>query len=1177
MASLISIILERHSPISTCSAYSPDGVAGEFYPGYSYPLIMPEYGTARARNSGRKVQRQRTESHLLLRGLLFCGGWRVKRVIDGRSSGAMLRRLQQAPPRCSLLVKFGRGRGKRLDYSPPTSTNRVRFPAGSLLDFRNWESCWTMPLVGGFSRGFLASAASSFRRCFTLIGSQDLDSYDGNTARLARRSDEPLGVRVSVARIAPSLLDLGRGVPRGSIPLLMLHKLALAPTLLFLHKLFVDAVLVASRRDWRTKWAEMMTKLGENEIRSGKKTGESEGAKKVGEILMRLWVRRGDKVDSHGRVEYVFAFDSAVLTYLLKTQQGYSRSTDNTSPLCITDCPTLKTSNSGVSRRCRHVALSSPNDGRSPFLQSSSDLRYVCICLESFLCLPYFPVTLPDVEGNADLSECRRQTPPHTQGAATLSHTRRARAKSFLFCEENPPTPFAEKFVPILSVPSIREVVGSIATGYRLFTILLPFESEKRGSNKFDTATRSECPHRPYARGLRAGVPWSRRVACIVFSFLYVLGPKLFIHWLLGPRWCRLDCSPTTKANRVRFPAGSHPIVSYVAAGWRVFSGISRFCRPCIPTLLRTQHASPSSVLETLEMLRAAQISSLAHFIGCCNVELVALDTSKAHLTVYYWRMIRPGRVVVAEFPYLNTSRKYRVKWCLETPSQHTVLRTITPRHIQYRPNKARRCFWCKIVIGCVLLLIVQCIRLGLPCAVFRWPGRLSAGWVLNADWQCGVNVERCRLSYRCSDIYIYDGGDQRHGPSVWKSSSSPRRWPQLLVRATPAIYGDNSPHNSPLVLCPPRRAVRVLTRDVTYNSVLAPLMPGFHHRGSKLDPRSDLRPTQKTVQLNWGSRLNSFRTTEIGGSKSRSEISSHRRQIHIYSEKYAYFHDIKYYEPIAKFVSYLISISHFGTKIDESEIKNHEISLTQHVYIGTKIKLEPVSELGSFDLGSGKMLVQPGWTDVGLAPTGHLATRAWHLNLLGYRRSITTGIVLCVLGEDATPKRGGDFSWRHCSSLTLGQHGVIEKPKLCAKRRKECPLNRINLSIENFKYDPFEASTNVPDSLVPLTAHTLEDRHTGGGISLKKNFSRASGNLEVTMNGLHALYLSSEQVNNMLRASRPRLPAPFFSASEAEKRGSDKGDTTTHIKCALAAKRKALYWRAVFSSHCVYLWNFQR
>ncbi|KAJ8868473.1 hypothetical protein PR048_030001 [Dryococelus australis] len=37
-----------------------------------------------------------------------------------------------------------------------------------------------------------------------------LADYDGNTARLARRSDKALGMRVSVARNAPSLLDLGR-------------------------------------------------------------------------------------------------------------------------------------------------------------------------------------------------------------------------------------------------------------------------------------------------------------------------------------------------------------------------------------------------------------------------------------------------------------------------------------------------------------------------------------------------------------------------------------------------------------------------------------------------------------------------------------------------------------------------------------------------------------------------------------------------------------------------------------------------------------------------------------------------------------------------------------------------------------------------------------------------------
>ncbi|KAJ8870635.1 hypothetical protein PR048_029658 [Dryococelus australis] len=42
-------------------------------------------------------------------------------------------------------------------------------------------------------------------------GTHLLCRHDGNTARRARRSDEALGARVSVARIAPSLLDFGRG------------------------------------------------------------------------------------------------------------------------------------------------------------------------------------------------------------------------------------------------------------------------------------------------------------------------------------------------------------------------------------------------------------------------------------------------------------------------------------------------------------------------------------------------------------------------------------------------------------------------------------------------------------------------------------------------------------------------------------------------------------------------------------------------------------------------------------------------------------------------------------------------------------------------------------------------------------------------------------------------------
>ncbi|KAJ8867267.1 hypothetical protein PR048_031066 [Dryococelus australis] len=57
--------------------------------------------------------------------------------------------------------------------------NRVQSPAGSLPDFRMWESWRTMPLVGGFPRGSPFPLALSFRRCsiltpITLIDSQDL-------------------------------------------------------------------------------------------------------------------------------------------------------------------------------------------------------------------------------------------------------------------------------------------------------------------------------------------------------------------------------------------------------------------------------------------------------------------------------------------------------------------------------------------------------------------------------------------------------------------------------------------------------------------------------------------------------------------------------------------------------------------------------------------------------------------------------------------------------------------------------------------------------------------------------------------------------------------------------------------------------------------------------------------
>ncbi|KAJ8898527.1 hypothetical protein PR048_003887 [Dryococelus australis] len=73
---------------------------------------------------------------------------------------------------------FGATVAERLAFSPPTKVNGAQSSAGS-PDFRKWESSQTMPLVGGFSRGYPASPAPSFRRrsilsSNTLIVYQDL-------------------------------------------------------------------------------------------------------------------------------------------------------------------------------------------------------------------------------------------------------------------------------------------------------------------------------------------------------------------------------------------------------------------------------------------------------------------------------------------------------------------------------------------------------------------------------------------------------------------------------------------------------------------------------------------------------------------------------------------------------------------------------------------------------------------------------------------------------------------------------------------------------------------------------------------------------------------------------------------------------------------------------------------
>ncbi|KAJ8898393.1 hypothetical protein PR048_003753 [Dryococelus australis] len=110
-------------------------------------------------------------------------------------------------------------------------------------------------------------------------------------------------------------------------------------------------------------------------------------------------------------------------------------------------------------------------------------------------------------------------------------------------------------------------------------------------------------------------------------------------------------------------------------------------------------------------------------------------------------------------------------------------------------------------------------------------------------------------------------------------------------------------------VLSLPRTAYKALVNRTRWHGVAVDVFPTDSHISTKENSAKAGREIE-------------MKTAKLAVSKSRSEISSHR---------------------------------------DESEIQNHSISLVQHFYNGTKIKLDPGSELGSFDLGSRKMLVQPG------------------------------------------------------------------------------------------------------------------------------------------------------------------------------------------------------------------------
>ncbi|KAJ8880014.1 hypothetical protein PR048_020636 [Dryococelus australis] len=94
-------------------------------------------------------------------------------------------------PACLQTAAFGVTVTERLDCSPPTQAIRIQSLAGTLPDFRIWESCRTMPLLGGFSRGSPVPPPHFYiLPSITLIGSQDVEVKSRPNFSITRFNDK---------------------------------------------------------------------------------------------------------------------------------------------------------------------------------------------------------------------------------------------------------------------------------------------------------------------------------------------------------------------------------------------------------------------------------------------------------------------------------------------------------------------------------------------------------------------------------------------------------------------------------------------------------------------------------------------------------------------------------------------------------------------------------------------------------------------------------------------------------------------------------------------------------------------------------------------------------------------------------------------------------------------------
>ncbi|KAJ8882771.1 hypothetical protein PR048_014584 [Dryococelus australis] len=165
---------------------------------------------------------------------VYCGQCRLLSAADSRD--AVGARETWRVNGCQFQLGYGgRGGGRRLRRRPHVHPVKLARAELNTVQLQRASELWTG------RKTLRPDAFKSTQWIADCTGNRDALSepsrYDVNTARLAHTSDEALGVRVSVTRIAPSLLDLGRRIPTGVHPTLKVSRYTSHLTVIFKGKI----------------------------------------------------------------------------------------------------------------------------------------------------------------------------------------------------------------------------------------------------------------------------------------------------------------------------------------------------------------------------------------------------------------------------------------------------------------------------------------------------------------------------------------------------------------------------------------------------------------------------------------------------------------------------------------------------------------------------------------------------------------------------------------------------------------------------------------------------------------------------------------------------------------------------------------------------------------------------